>query len=336
MKWIAAGFLSLLSALAPHLTKAADLERSDISLGVGGRALLYYLPLTIAETKGYFKEEGLDVTINDLKGGSQALQSLLGGSADAVTGAYEHTIRMQMKGQNIKAVIELGRFPGIVLGVRKDLAGQIKSPADLKGRKIAVTAPGSSTAMFAAYLIAKAGLRPEDVVFAGVGGGPGAVAAVKSGNVDAICNLEPVISTLERDGLVSILADTRTEEGTARIFGGTNPAAVLYLKDDFIGKNPKTVQALVNAFYKALKFIEKASPEEIAASVPEEYYLNDKQLYVTAVKNSKPAYSRSGFITPDGMKAALELLSYDPAIPVSGADTAKTFDGRFVKNASLR
>jgi NitT/TauT family transport system substrate-binding protein len=336
MKMIAAGFLGLLSVLAADPTKAADLERSDISLGVGGKPLLYYLPLTIAETKGYFKEEGLNVTINDLKGGSQSLQALLGGSVEAVTGAYEHTIRMQMKGQKIKAVIELGRFPGIVLGVRKDLAGQIKSPADLKGRKIAVTAPGSSTAMFATYLIAKAGLKPDDAVFVGVGGGPGAVAAFKSGGVDAIANLEPVISTLERDGLLSILADTRTEEGTKRIFGGTNPAAVLYLKDDFIDKNPKTVQALVNAFYKALKFIERASPEEIAASVPEEYYLGDKQLYVTAVKNSKPVYSRTGLITPDGMKAALELLSYDPAIAASAADTAKTFDGRFVKNASLR
>jgi NitT/TauT family transport system substrate-binding protein len=336
MRAIAAGFLALMSVLVPHPAKAADLERSDISLGVGGKALLYYLPLTIAEARGYFKEEGLNVTINDLKGGSQSLQSLLGGSVEAVTGAYEHTIRMQMKGQKIKAVIELGRFPGIVLGVRKDLAGQIKSPADLKGRKIGVTAPGSSTAMFATYLIAKSGLKADDVVFAGVGTGPGAVAAIKSGSVDAISNLEPVISALERDGLLSILADTRTEEGTRQLFGGTNPAAVLYLKDDFIEKNPRTVQALVNAFYKALKFIEKASPEEIGASVPEEYYLGDKQLYVTAVKNSKPMYSRTGLVTPDGMKAAMELLSYDPAIAASAADPAKTFDDRFVKNASLR
>jgi NitT/TauT family transport system substrate-binding protein len=253
-----------------------------------------------------------------------------------VTGAYEHTIRMQIKGQRIKAVIELGRFPGIVLGIRKDLAGQVKSPADLKGRKIGVTAPGSSTAMFATYLIAKAGLKADDVVFTGVGTGPGAVAAVKSRSVEAISNLEPVISALERDGLLSILADTRTEEGTKQLFGGTNPAAVLYLKDDFIEKNPKTVQALVNAFYKALKFIEKASPEEIAASVPEEYYLGDKQLYVTAVKNSKPIYSRTGLITPDGMKAAMELLSYDPAIAAGAADPAKTFDDRFVKNAPLQ
>ena len=55
---------------------------------------------------------------------------------------------------------------------------------------------------------------------------------------------------------------------------------MLYLKKDFIDKNPNTTQALVNALYKALKWIEKASPEEIAAAVPEEYLLGDKALYI--------------------------------------------------------
>ena len=59
---------------------------------------MYYLPLTLAERLGYFKEQGLDVTITDFGGGAKSLQSLIGGSADVVTGAYEHTIRMQVEG----------------------------------------------------------------------------------------------------------------------------------------------------------------------------------------------------------------------------------------------
>lgn len=310
--------------------QAADLEKPRITLGVGGKQLLYYLPLTIAERQGYFKEEGLDVTIVDFKGGSQSLQALVGGSADVVTGAYEHTIRMQVKGQDIRALIELGRFPGIALGVRKELAAKVKTPADLKGLKIGVTAPGSSTNMFTAYLLVKNGIKPDEVSFIGVGTGAGAVAAMKKGDIDAIANLDPVISTLERDGLIAIIADSRTEEGTRAIFGGTNPAAVLYTKHDFAEKNPKTAQALVNAFYKALKFIEKATPEEIAASVPEDFYLNHKALYLAALKNSKPMYSRNGIITAEAMKAALELLSVDPEIATAKFDVANTFDGRFV------
>ena len=130
-------------------------------LGVGGKGLLYYLPLTLTERLGYFKEQGLNVTITDFGGGAKSLQSLIGGSADVVTGAYEHTIRMQVKGQPIVAVIELGRFPGIVLAVRKEKAAQVKSFKDLKGFKIGVTAPGSSTNFFVNALIAKDGLKPD-------------------------------------------------------------------------------------------------------------------------------------------------------------------------------
>src|SRR4029079_13759912 len=125
-------------------------EKNQLTLAVGGKTALYYLPLTICKRLGYFKEQGLDVTINDFRGGAKSLQALIGGSVDVVTGAYEHTIRMQAKGQDVRAVVELGRFPAVVIAARKDRT-EIKSPADLKGKKIGVTAPGSSTALIAQY-----------------------------------------------------------------------------------------------------------------------------------------------------------------------------------------
>src|SRR5262247_2887725 len=152
--------------------QAQGIEKKSLTLAVGGKTALYYLPLTICERLGYFKEQGLDVTINDFRGGAQSLQALVGGSVDVVTGAYEHTIRMQAKGQDIKAVIELGRFPGIVDGVRKDKAASYKSAADLKGMKIGVSAPGSSTNFFVMYMMSKAGLKPADASYIGVGIGP--------------------------------------------------------------------------------------------------------------------------------------------------------------------
>src|SRR5829696_10515542 len=236
-------------------------EKGKVILGVGGKPLLYYLPLTIAERRGLFKEEGLEVEINDLAGGARSLQSLVGGSVDVVTGAYGHTIRMQAKGQDIRAVVELGRFPAIVLAVRKDKAGQIKSPADFKGAKIGVTAPGSSTALIAQYAMVKAGLKPTDAAFIGVGGGAGAVAAMKKGEIDAISHLDPVIAKLDADGDIAVLVDTRTEAGTRTLFGGSNPAAVLYMKKGFLDRNPNTTQRLVNAFMASLKWLAAATPE---------------------------------------------------------------------------
>ena len=314
---------------------AQNAEKPKLTLGVGGKQLLYYLPLTVAEKKGFFKEQGLEVEINDFGGGAKSLQALVGGSVDVVTGAYEHTIRMQAKGQDIRAVVELGRFPGITIAVRKDLADKVKSAADFKGLKIGVTAPGSSTALTAQYAMVKAGLKATDAPIIGVGTGASAVAAIKQKQVDIISHLDPVTSKLEQDGDIVALIDTRTEAGTKALFGGSNPAAVLYLKNDFAEKNPVTTQKLVNALVKSLKWLETAKPEDVADLVPAEYHLGDKPLYLAAVKNSQESYSRTGISTPEAMKSmydALKLL--DPELATSNVDLKTTFIDTFAKKAA--
>lgn len=317
------------------VAQASALEKSSVSLGVGGKNLIYYLPLTIAERLGTFKDYGLTVEINDFAGGARSLQALIGGSVEAVTGAYEHTVRMQAKNQDVRAVLEMLRFPTIALAVRKDLAGTIKSAADLKGRKIGVTAPGSSTYITVLAAMAKAGLKAADASFIGVGAGASAVAAMKKGEIDAISNLDPVISKLEADGDVVTLIDTRTEAGTRALFGGTNPASCLYLKQDFIAKNPNTTQALVNGLYKALKWVNNATPEQIAEAVPETYHLNDKALYIRSLQANKDAFSKTGVMDPAGMASVYATLkALDPELASANVDVAVTFDGRFVAKAA--
>ena len=71
---------------------AAHAEVEKVTIAVGGKSLFYYLPLTIAEQRGYFKEEGVNVEIVDFAGGSKALQAVVGGSADVVSGAYEQNL----------------------------------------------------------------------------------------------------------------------------------------------------------------------------------------------------------------------------------------------------
>ena len=311
-------------------------EKSKVVLGVGGRALLYYLPLAIADRRGLFKEQGLDVEINDFAGGARSLQALVGGSVDVVAGAYEHTIRMQAKAQDIRAVVEMGRFPGIVIAVRKALADRVKTAADFRGLKIGVTAPGSSTALTAQFAMVKAGLRASDAPIIGIGGGASAVAAVVQNQVDVISHLDPVISKLEADGLITTLIDTRTEAGTRAVFGGSNPAAVIYSRQDFIEKNPETMQRIVNASVKALKWLETATPEQVADTVPVEYHLGDRPVYLAAVAKLKESYSRTGIATMDGMRSVFEMLkALDPEMANATVDLAKTFDPRFAQRASV-
>src|SRR6476661_290949 len=228
-------YIALAAALlAVAFAQAQTIEKKKITLAVGGKSLLYYLPLTIAERKGYFKSEGLDVEIVDFPGGAKALQAMVGGSADIVSGAYEHTINMHAKGQPIVGLALQGRYNGIVLGIAKSKAAQYKSPADLKGMKVGVTAPGSSTHMAVENLAVRAGLKPDDFSAILVGASAGAVAAVKRGTVDAISNLDPVITKLETDGDIVVVADTRTPKGMKEVYGGAYHAACIYAPVEWV------------------------------------------------------------------------------------------------------
>ncbi len=313
------------------------LEKTKVSIAVGGKNLFYYLPLTIAERLGYFKDEGLDVEISDFPGGAKALQALVGGSADVVSGAYEHTINMQAKGQNIQAFVLQGRAPQIVLAYSTKNMPNYQSIADLKGKKIGVTAPGSSSSMMASYVLSKGGLKPSDVSFIGVGAGPGAVAAMRSGQLDAICNLDPVISMLLDKNEIKIISDTRTLKDTKAVYGGNMPAAVLYAPTSFIEKNPNTTQALTNAIVRALKWLNQAGPSDIVKTVPENYLLGDRALYLAAWQGVKEAISPDGMIPSDGPNTALRMLSqFEKEIGEKKIDLSKTYTNTFVIKANQK
>ena len=322
------------SLLAPTVLRAQALEKPQLTLAVGGKNLLYYLPLTIAEQLGYFKAEGLDLKIVDFAGGSQALRALVGGSADVVSGAFEHTVNMQTKGQRLRAIVLMGRAPQIVLGVNPKTMPGYKTVADLKGKKIGVTAPGSSTNVMANFVLAKAGLKPSDVSIIGVGAGSGAVAAMRSGQVDAMSNLDPVISLLTRSNDLKIISDTRIVAEADKVFGGPMPAACLYVPQAFVDKHPRTVQALATAIVRANQWIQKAGAGDIIKTVPETYLLGDRAVYIDAFLAAKGALSPDGLFPEKGPDTAFRALaSIDPEVAMATVDLKAVYSNDFVKAA---
>jgi NitT/TauT family transport system substrate-binding protein len=323
--------------LFPALAGAQVPEKKKVTIAVGGKNLLYYLPLTVAEQKGFFKDEGLDVEIVDFAGGARALQAVVGGSADVVSGAFEHNINMQAKGQSMRAFVLQGRAPQIVLAVSNKTMPNFKSVADLKGKKIGVTAPGSSTNIMANYVLSKNGLKPTDVSFVGVGASQGAVAALRSGQIDAISNLDPVMTILVRSNDVKIVTDTRDVAEADKVFGGPMPAATLYAPVAFIDKNPNTVQALTNAIVRANKWIQQAGPSDIVKTVPESYLLGDRAVYIDAFLKAKPALSPDGMIPEQGPATALRALSsVDPAMANAKIDLKAVYTNEFVMKANAK
>ena len=327
----------LAMATLPTLGLAQSLEKPKLTVAVGGKNLFYYLPLTIAEQLGYFKAEGLDVTIVDFAGGAKALQAVVGGSADVVSGAFEHTINMQAKGQAMRAFVLQGLAPQIVLGVNPKTMPHFKSIADLKGKKIGVTAPGSSTNVLVNFVLAKAGLKPSDVSIIGVGAANGAVAAMRSGQIDAISNLDPVITLLQRSGDLKIVTDTRIVSEAEAVFGGPMPAGCLYAPQAFLDKNPHTAQALTNAMVRANKWIQAAGGGDIIKVVPESYLLGDRAVYIDGFLAAQKALSPDGSIPPKGADTALRALaSVDSKLASAKLDLNAVYTNEFVKKANAK
>ena len=208
MRW-SVFLAALLFAAHSH----AQIEKREVHIAVGGKSALYYLPLVLTERLNYFKDEGLNVRISDFAGGTRSLEAVVGGSADVVAGAYEHTINMQSRRQSFQAFVLMGAAPQISVGISSKLADKYKSPKDLKGLKVGISAPGSSTNMVINYLLAQGGLKPTDVAIIGVGQGATVIAAMDQGKVDVLSQTDPAMTMLERDGKIRIIAEMLRPRG---------------------------------------------------------------------------------------------------------------------------
>jgi NitT/TauT family transport system substrate-binding protein len=325
----------IVALMMTHPAPAQDgPEIPRLRLVVGGKSAIFYLPLSVTERLGYFKDAGLDVEISDVQSGARALQSLVGGSADIGVGTFDHTIQMQAKGQQVVAVTQYGRYPGFVLGTIASKSIAYGGPRSLKGLKIGVTSPGSSTHFMAAYMLVRSGLKSDDASFVGTGVTSTAVAAARRGEIDAIVSSDPMMSLMQREGLVAVVADTRTADGTQAVYGGPYPGGVVYATAAFIEKNPRTVQAIVTAFVRGLTWMAAHSAEDIAQAMPEDYALGNKDIYVAALTTSKAMYSPDGRFIPGAVETAYQVLKeFDPAVADAKVDLSKTHTGTFVERA---
>ena len=135
------------ASLAATAANAAD----KISIMVGGYEKQIYLPAKLAESLGYFKDEGLDVELLNESAGVDAENQLLAGAVQGVVGFYDHCVDLQAKGKFIKSVVQFSQAPGEVELVSSKYP-DIKSFADLKGKRAGVTGLGSSTNFLTLYM----------------------------------------------------------------------------------------------------------------------------------------------------------------------------------------
>ena len=324
--------LSSLAALA--LMTGAAMAQTKVTIAVGGASCLCYLPTVLAQQLGEYDKAGLKVELVDFKGGSQALTAVLGGSADVVSGYFDHCVNLAAKGQFMQSMVVYDRYPGFALVVSPK--SDVKSIKDLANKRIGVSAPGSSTDFFLKYILRKNGVDPNGVGVIGVGLGATAVAAMEQGSIDAAIMLDPAVTQLQgRNKDLRILVDTRNQKDTLDVFGGEYPGGALYTRADWIEKNPKVAQALTVAIVNTLKWIHSHTPEEIMAKMPSELVGQDKAGYLEALKNTMPMFSQTGLMDPKGAKAVLDVFSQSsPDVAKANIDLSKTYTNKFVEAAA--
>ena len=333
-----AGLLALATALLLMGAAQAKDALPHVKIAVGGAGCLCYLPTVLAQQLGAYEQAGVEIELINFKGGSTALTAVLGGSADVVSGYYDHCVNLAAKDKALTAFVTYDRVPGLVLVVSPKNTANIRSVKDLAGKNVGVSAPGSSTDFFLKYLLAKNGIDPAKVPVIGVGLDSTAVAAVEQGQVDAAVMLDPAVTLLQgKFKELRILSDTRTVADTKAVFGGEYPGGALYAQSAWVAQHPQETQALTDAIVATLNWIHGHSAEEIMAKMPDEMVGSDKALYLAALKNTISIYSTTGKMDPKGAEAVLAVFSQSsPEVAAAHIDLSKTYTNAFAEKADAK
>ena len=270
-------------------------EGAHVQLAIGGQNQMVYLPTTLAQELGYYKDEGLDVELQDFQGGAKALQALIGGSADVVSGFYDHTIQMAAEGRELVAFVTMLRFPGLVLTTSAQAADTVTRIEDLKGRIAGVTTAGSSSQMFLTFLLTRHQVPVESVSVTAIGSAATAIAAIEHGKIDAGWMADPSFTLIKRRNPgVRVLADLRTEEGVKAGVRHRNVPGVGVLCSNGSGARARRHRCAPRAGDRRgrCSWMHDHSAEEIAGKTPKALRGEDDRLYVESLKNSMAMFSR--------------------------------------------
>jgi len=240
-----------------------------IALSVGYLPSLAASPLYSAIVKGYFKEEGLNVRIQEIYSGPELVNALQGKAIDIAFGIVPPLVLSRSRGIAIKSICGATIDGAHVREHRLMLPpdSEIKKGIDLKGKKIAVVAEGTSDYFGLLQYLDKNGLSIKDVEIIKTSH-PDMIFAIASKSVDAACGIEPFITTGKLLGKIKVFdfyyPDEPTEIGT-------------YLAhEDFLALQPKIAEKFIRAIKKGIQYAQ--NHEELRKLLPrlEEYGIKFK------------------------------------------------------------
>ncbi len=298
------------SLAAPELVRNEPRLRHRVSIALAAPQSLHHLPLTLADRLGFFRQEGIVVDWLPHESDAKALASALRGQANVVAAAFEQLFILHQKGLNYQAFVQMGRTPQLSLGVAARL--DVRTVLALKGARVGVSALQSSTHSMACHWLMQNGLLPEDVVFVEVGSSTGAVDALRSGTIDALCNPDPIMYGLEQRNEIRLMGEARTLLASQKLMGGSVPGACLWARSDFLQRQPELAQALSDAVVHALKWLQTAGLTDIFKTVPSTYWEGDRAIYLGAFEKQRESYALDGVLSAEAVANAWRAFNRLP------------------------
>lgn len=292
-------------------------------------ASLSSLPLNVAERKGFFAREGLQLEVLPIPGGTDRIVAALDkGEIDAGKNATPYLIQAVLKGSDAVAIIAQTINPVYSLIVRPE----IKSFADLKGKALGLSTPGDTITLSTLRLLARKGIAPADFRAKSVVGTSARFDCLKSGECAAVPMGQPEDLEAIKQGYPRL---SFTHEGGADLIFNVDMTRRAWGE-----KNRDALVRLVRGFAASYEFInDPKNRAEVTNIVKETLKVSDdvaREIFAPYAEPDKNVLPRRGELSVKAFNQVLALMAEAGVIPTPPAPAERFIDLRYLQAAGIQ
>lgn len=296
-------------------------------------ASIAQMPAAFTQTLGYYREESIAVELQHFPSSGKALESWNAGSSDILTGPFEFALRMTAQARPLASFVQITSSDGrgiLAAPGRTD----IRSVADLRGKKIGITGFGSGTHDFARYVLARHGIRDDEVSFIPVGTGPSALLAVERGMVDAASSASAEFFRLQmKFPHIAVLVNVATREGSKAFWGSDNvPFIAMLAAPRWLLENAPQARGVARAVKKTVLWMRGHTPEQILEQMTPDYTTSDRAGDLETLRMTQIQLSPDCLMPPGGAEIIHRAVAgIQENIRAAKINLAATYTNEFVK-----
>lgn len=227
--------------------------------------LLCVVPYEVARARGHFADQGLDVELVYTRGGSAAMQALVGGAVEYAGTSFDVVLQAAANGARVRRFASTGRLPLFALAVAPERSAEITSVGDLEGRTVGVSALGNADHALVLYLLDRAGANAGDVRFAAIG--TNLFEALRLAQVDAAMVQEPALTLVMEAGGRELVNFMEIEEAQRHLGGPYEFMGVSVRADEREQRLPE-MRRLADALANGLRDTRTLPVDEVIAALP--------------------------------------------------------------------